>query len=34
MLAELRTGATSAPIRATIKSLYGAAWAQRVIGIP
>jgi hypothetical protein len=34
MLAELRTGAGSAPIRATLKSLYGAAWTSRVLGIP
>jgi hypothetical protein len=33
MLAELRTGSGSAPIRATLKSLYGAAWADRVLGI-
>lgn len=33
MLAELRTGAGSAPIRATLKSLYGAVWTARVLGI-
>jgi hypothetical protein len=27
-------GAGSAPLRATIKSRYGAGWAKRVLGIP
>lgn len=33
MLTELRTGPAQAHIRSTIKSLYGAQWADRVLGI-
>lgn len=32
VLAELRTGTGSAPIRATLQSLYGPVWTKRVLG--